>query len=326
MDAVPLPEGMEMADEVPVPAHVVGPLPFNYKVNPDGGFDKFGYSNTAIAKDWRTPTERLATVFERPDSSDHLFELRAILSKEPDALLNPPPPTKDEKKVTAAAVKAERERRAALGDEARDQEDEEKKAKKWFESRLLARHALAVRIGRKAYNYGIGFTTTPSQIPAEQLTTINAEIAKVLPEDEIKLTNDQAVTWLTHAVPLTKEVQKYFNVGSSLSSYQSVTKDIYDLLLVDELDSGRFNALGTSYSLRSTAYILPPILVHPTSDLCQARDPMDNLHIHTHTHTHIHTHTHRWRNGWPPRACEALCQGDPLRPLRGDGAGERRVV
>ena len=73
--------------------------------------------------------------------------------------------------------------------------------------------------------------------------TINAEITKVLPEDEISLTSDQAVTWLPHAVPLSKEVLKWFNKVSSMSAYQSVTKDIYELLLVDELEEGRFNNL-----------------------------------------------------------------------------------
>jgi hypothetical protein len=247
MAGIPLPEGMEevpveAVPVAPVPAPVVGPLPFNYKVNAADGFDKYGYSDTAVVKDWRTPTVRLSTVFERPES-DHLFELRAILSKEPDELLNPPPLGKEEKRVKAAADKAERDRRAALGDEARASEDEEKRAKKWFETRALARRALAVRVGRKAYNYGIGLVTTPSEISAEHLTTINAAIAKVLPDDEITLTNDQAVTWLTHAVPLTKEAQKYFNAHSSLSAYQSITKDICELLLVGEMEDGRFNAL-----------------------------------------------------------------------------------
>jgi hypothetical protein len=245
-DGIPLPEGMEPvevpAEAVAAPAPVVGPLPFNYKVNAAGGFDKYGYSETAVAKDWRAPTEKLSTNVLRPDS-DHVFELRTMLSKEPDELLNPPALGKQEKKEKAAADKAERDRRAALGDEARANEDEQKKAKKWFEARSLARRALAVRVGRKAYNYGIGFTTTPSEIPAEQLTTINAAIAKVLPADEITLTNDQAVMLLTHAVPLSKEVQKYFNADARLSAYQSVTKDICELLLVDEMEGGRFNAL-----------------------------------------------------------------------------------
>ena len=246
MAGIPLPEGMEYveapAEAAPAPAAVVGPLPFNYKVNANGGFDKYGYSETAVAKDWRAPTERLSTVVGRPDS-DHLFELRAMLSKEPDELLNPPPLTREEKKAKAAADKAERERRAALGDEACAEEDEQNKATKWFAARLLARRALAVRFGRKAYNFGIGLVTTPSEIPAEQLATINAEIAKVLPDDEITLTNDQAVMWLTHAVPLTREVQKYFNSHSSSSAYQSITRDICALLLVGEMEDGRFNAL-----------------------------------------------------------------------------------
>ena len=133
MDAFPMPDGVEEVQAEPVPlaptpAAVVGPLPFNFKVNPNGGFDKFGYSQTAVAKDWRAPTEKLSTVVERPDSSDHLFDVRAMLSKKPDELLNPPPPTKDEKRAKAAADKSERDRRAALGDEGRETEDEEKKA------------------------------------------------------------------------------------------------------------------------------------------------------------------------------------------------------
>ena len=44
----------------------VGPLPYNYKLNEAGGFDKFGYSHTATAKEWRDPTEKIATEYERP--------------------------------------------------------------------------------------------------------------------------------------------------------------------------------------------------------------------------------------------------------------------
>ena len=41
----------------------VGPLPYNYKLNEAGGFDKFGYSHTATAKEWRDPTEKIATEY-----------------------------------------------------------------------------------------------------------------------------------------------------------------------------------------------------------------------------------------------------------------------
>jgi hypothetical protein len=274
---IPLPEGMPMpvpvavadAPEAPAPATVVGPLPFNYKQNDTGGFDKYGYAETAVAKDWRTPTVKLSTDVKRPES-DHLFEMRAMLSKEPDELLNPPPLSKEEKKTKAAADKVERERRAALGDAARKQEDEQKKATKWLEARSLARRALAVRIGRKAYNYGVGLVTTPSEIPDEQLATINADIAQVLPNDEITLTNDQAVMWLTHTVPLSKEVLKHFNTHSSFSAYQSITKDIRELLLVDELEDGRFHALEvgarTCYACTATRAPAAP------ARCCRAQD------------------------------------------------------
>ena len=103
VDEIPLPEGMEPI-QVPAVAVPTGPLPYNYKVNPAGGYDKFGYSHTAVAKSWRAPTEKLITVVERP-SSDHLFD-NPFLSKQPDELLNPPPLTKEDKQ-------AKRKRKAA---------------------------------------------------------------------------------------------------------------------------------------------------------------------------------------------------------------------
>ena len=239
---IPLPGGMEPAPEAALDI-VVGPLPFNFKENPLGGFDKYGYSHTAVAKDWRSPTEKLLTVVERP-SSDNLFDFASILSKEPGELLNPPPLTKEEKKAKATADKAERERRAELDDDARDKEDAEKKDEKFQQARALSRRGLAMRIGRKAFNYGTSHkSSTPSEIPEEHLTTINDYIAKVLPDDDIKLTSDQAVTWLCHAVPLSPDTLKFFSSSSRFSAYQSIAKDICELLLVDELVDGRFNQL-----------------------------------------------------------------------------------
>ena len=95
---VPLPDGMPIPVAA-VPANaaanaVEAPLPFDHVVNPTGGWDKMGYSATAKAKDWRSPTVRLATVYDRP-AADHLFELGAagrghgMLDKQPDELLNP---------------------------------------------------------------------------------------------------------------------------------------------------------------------------------------------------------------------------------------------
>jgi hypothetical protein len=238
---LPLPAGME--EPPPATARDPGPLHHSFKINPTGGFDRYDYSRTAVAKDWRVPTEKVAWVAERPPNSDHLFAHDSMLSKQPNELLNPPPLTKEEKKAKAETARAEKDRRAGLGDAAREAEDEQTKADKWLEARSLSRRALAVRIGRKAWNYGIAMTTTPSEIATEQLVTINAEITMVLPEDEISLTSDQAVIWLPHAVPLSKETLKWFNKVSSISSYQSVTKDIYELLLVDELEEGRFKDL-----------------------------------------------------------------------------------
>ena len=206
----PLPEGMQ-----PLPsAAIIGPLPYNFKKNAVEGFDKYEYSHTALVKDWRNPTVKKTTVYDRP-SADHLFELpMGIIGKQPDALLNPPPPTKDEKKATAAAKKAEKDRRAALGDAACAAEDEQQKADKWLAARALNRRQLALRIGRKMLGYGMGLTSIPSSLTEEQLTLINDEITKVLPDDGITLTSDQAVAWLFHAGPLDDAAKKYYNVGS----------------------------------------------------------------------------------------------------------------
>ena len=267
---IPLPEGV---GAVPPPAQpaappsIPGPLPFNYKVNADGrGYDKYGYSHTAVAKDWRSPTEKLATYSKKPQS-DHLFELTSILQKQPGTLLNPAPLDKVAKRAKNKADADERDRRAALGDAARAMEDEKITAEKWMQARDLSRRTLACRIGRKAYNYGVGLTTTPSEIPAEQLATINSEISKVLPDDDDHvLTSEQAVTWLTHAVPLSEEVKKYMNAGSRLSSYQSVTKDIYELLMVSELTDGRFNGL----EVRATPLLIRPRCAPICSSVCDS--------------------------------------------------------
>ena len=315
----PMPE-----EEVPPPAVArdPGPLHHSFQVNPTGGFDRYGYSRTAVAKEWRAPSEKVAWEAERPPNSDHLFAHDIMLSKQPNELLNPPPLTKEEKKAKAEAAKAEKDRRAGLGDGAREAEDEQTKADKWLEARSLSRRALAVRIGRKAWNYGIGMVNTPSEIAAEHLVAINAEITKVLPEDEISLTSDQAVTWLPHAVPLSKETIKWFNKVSSLSAYQSVTKDIYELLLVDELEEGRFNNLEVPNPNPN-----PIPYPNPNPNPNPNRNPNPNPNP-----SRVCVGSGRVRTGRDvqreaaPRAREALCQGHPLRPLRGDGDGERRVA
>ena len=84
---IPLPSGVPAPAAPPAPAPVIGPLPYNCKLNADGTrFDIYGYSQTAIAKDWRTPTELLSTARVRP-KPDKLFDFPAsFLSKQPDEL------------------------------------------------------------------------------------------------------------------------------------------------------------------------------------------------------------------------------------------------
>ena len=210
---IPLPEGMPPA---PAAAAVVGPLPYNFKMNADGvSFDEYGYSDTAVVKDWRQPTKFIGTKVTRP-SSDDLFTLpKNIISMEPDELLNPSQQlTKEEKKAKAQAAKDERARRDALGDAGREAEDAKLKHDKWLAARVLNRRELAVRIARKTYGYGVALTSIPSVIAAEHLDMINSEIAKVLPEDNITLSSDQAVAWCFHAVPLDMAALKYYNVHS----------------------------------------------------------------------------------------------------------------
>ena len=156
---IPLPDGME--HEAPPPAPGVGPLPFNYVANPDGSWSQLGYSHTATAKEWRAPTEKVKTIYERP-APDHLFSAGELheLSRQPNELLNPPPLSREEKRAKRDEEKAERERRADIGDEARAEEDEMKRVQKWLEDRVLNRRRLAVRFGRKAWNYGDALTTT----------------------------------------------------------------------------------------------------------------------------------------------------------------------
>ena len=49
---IPLPSGVPAPAAPPAPAPVIGPLPYNCKLNADGqGFDIYGYSQTAIAKE-----------------------------------------------------------------------------------------------------------------------------------------------------------------------------------------------------------------------------------------------------------------------------------
>jgi len=167
---IPLPEGMEaVQDEDVATAAPVGPLPYNFKLNAETGhYDKYDYSHTDVAKDWRAPSMKVATVIERP-KPDNLFDHigATLLSAQPTDLLNPPPLSKEEKNRKAAAAKAERDRRAGLGDEARAEEDDKIKGEKWLARRDLARCALAVRMGRKAFNYGTGSKTLMGPRPWE---------------------------------------------------------------------------------------------------------------------------------------------------------------
>lgn len=235
---------MDGADELPLPqgmpaAAVVEPLPYNYVVNGDG-YDKMGYSNTALASTWRTPTVRLSTVYERP-KPDHLFDC-APLDKEPGDLLNPPKPTlsKEEKAAKLAAGKAESARRKALSEEAQAAEDERVRVDKWLDARKLDRRGLAVRIGRLALNHCRSITHLPTAMPAEHLDFVSKMIEKALPIDEIEFTAEQAATWIYHSVPLTQQVLKYYAIGAKMSGYSSITKDIYELLMVEELEGSRF--------------------------------------------------------------------------------------
>ena len=160
--APPAPVELE-AEAVPAAAPAVkGPLPFNYVASEDGlSWTKMGYSQTAVAKDWRTPTEKINTVYELP-APDHLFSVGelALMAKQPNDLLNPPPLSKEEKRERSVAGKAEAVRRTKdLSAEARAEDDEQKRAKKWLDDRALNRRRLVVRIGRKAWNYGLSLTT-----------------------------------------------------------------------------------------------------------------------------------------------------------------------
>ena len=67
----------------------------------------------------------------------------------------------------------------------------------------------------------------------------------MLPKDGIKLSSDEAVTWLPNSVPLDKKAKAFYNAGSRISAYQSITKDVYELLLVEEeeMDDSRFTQL-----------------------------------------------------------------------------------
>jgi hypothetical protein len=106
--AVPL-EAVPVEEAAPPAAAAVAtkcPLPYNYRQGSvDGSYDKLGYSNTATAKEWRKPTERITTVYERPEA-DHLFGAGQLahLSKNPDDLLNPPPLSKEEKKAKRVSL------------------------------------------------------------------------------------------------------------------------------------------------------------------------------------------------------------------------------
>ena len=147
----------EMAESEAAAPAVEGPLPFNYVANEaeDGveSWTLMGYSHTAVAADWRTPTEKMQTVFKRP-APDHLFSAGQLdrMAKAPDALLNPPPLQKEEKKAIKQANKAEAERRSDLSDVDREWEDEQTRAEKWLKERQLNRRRLTVRMGRKAWN------------------------------------------------------------------------------------------------------------------------------------------------------------------------------
>ena len=188
------------------------------------------------------------------------------------------------------ANKAEAERRSDLSDVDREWEDEQTRAEKWLKERELNRRRLAVRIGRKAWNYGISLSVmcvtthaaatlpqpcslshAPSPVFAPRPTTfteqcleqVNAEIAKVMPEDGIDLSADEALMWIPHSVPLDKEAIKYYNAGAKLSAYQSITKDMYELLLIEDeemANTSRFVCLEGS--VLTDAQLLAQVMRH----------------------------------------------------------------
>ena len=63
-------------------------------------------------------------------------------------------------------------------------------------------------------------------------------------DDEVALTSDQIITWAYNSVQLTKPVIKYFASKQLFSSYQMITRDICELLTVEEHPSeSRFTDL-----------------------------------------------------------------------------------
>ena len=220
------------------------PLPFNWSKDEETGmFTRLAYTGTQTAGDWRLPTvlETNTTKVEKPPATRLFGEGQNLsLRLEAHALLNPPPMTKQEKHTQKQLAVQERSRVKELTPEQKEEEKYKANIKKLAEQNAMARRTMAVRFARAAFNYGIGILIpAPENLAPSLLEHVNKHVAKVLDLEEgsedavaLAMNAEQFCMWVPHATLLTGDAVKYYQ--DALSTYQRVTKDITDMLLLEE--------------------------------------------------------------------------------------------
>ena len=216
------------------------PLPYNFKaIGEDGNqqFVEYGYSHTAIAKDWRFPTEIIATYVRRPPPNPLYWsgEMKSMV-KGPNDLINPliTPPTREEKRAAKAAKAAERARFTGLDENAKAAEKEEKLMAENEEKRAMARKHLAVRVARYSIGGGVAFPHLPDSLEPGIVTAANMLVSHVIPDAEA-FTADELLTWVFNDIPLgPAKGPNYLWYMEDIASYKKTTKDVIELIVREE--------------------------------------------------------------------------------------------
>lgn len=212
------------------------PLPYNWKDNGNGVYVKLGYSATALGKDWRQPDLELKEASTERPEPQALFGVGEChhFSHKPTELLNPPKQklTKEERQAKVKATKEEKARYEALEPRARKEEDDAKKMAKMEEDRKTARFAIAVKAARMVAGFGLGVAEVPAVVVEETLDAANALIAKLLPDDNITLSQEEFKMYVFNAIPLVGDARLWYQ--DSIAGLVCITKDNINLLLLED--------------------------------------------------------------------------------------------
>ena len=215
---------------------VPAPLPYNFRATADGLYEKLGYSDTAKAKDWRTPTEVLHTQTERPPPCD-LFSggQLANMPLKPGDLINPPPLSKEEKKAAAQTTKEENARVKAMDPTEKYSYDMAQDLKKCEATRAKYRKHLAIRVARHSLGRGEAMSILPTSIQSAHVTCANELVEKMLPFDGVSFTEEELLTWVFNDIPLGPvKGASHLYYREAITNYNKLSGDMIDLIVQEE--------------------------------------------------------------------------------------------